>query len=48
MCEFISAIGRALDKHVLVGIEGGEPRAPAMMRYEPTVDDVVASRPPWW
>jgi hypothetical protein len=47
MCEFISTIGRTLGKPVLACIEG-EPRAPAMMRYEPATDDVVASPGPWW
>ena len=47
ICEFISALGRALGKAVLVGLESRDPRAPAVMRYEPTLDDVVASSAPW-
>jgi hypothetical protein len=47
MCDFISTIGRTLGKPVLVCIES-EPRPPELMRYEPTIDEVVASQGPWW
>jgi hypothetical protein len=47
ICEFITGVGRSLGKSVAVGIEwnSGDPRPPAMLRYAPESDGVVA--PEW-
>jgi hypothetical protein len=43
LCEFITTLGRALGKPVLVGIEEPAPRsATVALRYDPTADAVSA------
>jgi hypothetical protein len=39
--EFLSTVGRALKRPVGLGIEGGSPRCPDDLRYEPEADVVT-------
>jgi hypothetical protein len=41
-CCFVQTVGRELARSVGVGVEGGPPRTPDDMRYEPSTDRVVA------
>ena len=41
LCDFITVLGRAVGKSVLVGVEGGQPRIRPGLQYDPAVDAVV-------
>ena len=41
VCDFISVLGRQVDKPVAVGIESSDPRPAPLMQYEPAADRIV-------
>ncbi len=43
LCEFITTLGRAVGKPVLVGIEESRPRGTPALRYDPATDAVSAA-----